>query len=53
MKCPYCKSENVGLYMGFQFGKYECGKCGYIGPLVIEEDENENIKPIKHSKGKC
>lgn len=37
MICPKCKSENVTLYMGGQFGKYECKDCGYIGPLIIKE----------------
>lgn len=47
LKCPVCKSENVTLYMGAQFGKYICKKCGYIGPFVIEED---NKKVTKRNK---
>ncbi len=37
-KCPQCKSENIDLYMGGQFGKYQCNDCGYVGPVVLEED---------------
>jgi predicted RNA-binding Zn-ribbon protein involved in translation (DUF1610 family) len=37
--CPYCKSKNIGLYMGGQTGiQYECKACGYVGPIVIEQD---------------
>jgi predicted Zn-ribbon and HTH transcriptional regulator len=37
-KCPQCKSKNIDLYMGGQFGKYQCKDCGYVGAIVIEED---------------
>lgn len=37
--CPQCKSENISLYMGGQFGKYKCKKCAYIGPLIIKKEE--------------
>lgn len=39
--CVKCRSRNVDLYMGFQFGKYKCKDCGYIGPLVLEKEEKE------------
>ncbi len=39
-RCPRCKSTNVTLYMGGQFGKYQCKKCGYVGPFVVEEIKN-------------
>lgn len=42
-KCPYCKSNNVILYMGGTFNKYECKDCGYIGPFIIEV----KINPVK------
>lgn len=35
--CPNCKSKNITLYMGGIFGKYKCKKCGYLGPLIVEE----------------
>ena len=38
IKCPKCKSASITPYMGAQFGKYECKKCGYLGVIVIEED---------------
>jgi len=46
-KCPYCKSENITLYMGFQFGKYQCKDCGYIGSLIIEFEPKKNPKGRK------
>lgn len=36
-KCPACKSTNITLYMGGHFGTYLCKKCGYTGPLILEE----------------
>lgn len=41
--CPKCKSENITLFAGGHTGQYQCKKCGYIGPLIIEKD----IKPTK------
>jgi len=38
-KCPKCGSEDISLFLGGQFGKYKCKKCGYIGPMIIEEDK--------------
>ncbi len=37
-KCPQCKSERINWYAGALTGSYHCEKCGYIGPIVIEED---------------
>ena len=38
-RCPKCKSTEVYFHMGASLGMlYKCKKCGYIGPLVIEED---------------
>lgn len=39
--CPKCKSKDITLYMGGYFGKYKCKECGYLGVLVIEEDDNK------------
>lgn len=36
LRCPSCRSSDIGLYMGGQLGKYECRGCGYVGPLVLE-----------------
>lgn len=47
MICPKCKSEKITLYMGGQFGKYECKDCEYIGPLIIEEYKKVKKKPIR------
>jgi phage-related protein len=46
-KCPNCMSTNVDLYMGGQFGKYQCNDCGYIGVFIIEEDDENTDKKIK------
>jgi len=37
-KCPRCKSTRIVLEAGFITGNYHCRKCGYIGPIVLEED---------------
>ncbi|MBO0889192.1 hypothetical protein J2P12_08855 [Candidatus Bathyarchaeota archaeon] len=38
--CPKCKSENIILWMGGYTGAmYRCGDCGYVGPVVIETNE--------------
>ncbi|MFH1210669.1 MAG: hypothetical protein V1645_02020 [archaeon] len=50
LKCPVCKSEEITTYMGGQFGKYICKKCGYIGPLVIEEPNKQSNKQTPKAK---
>jgi len=44
LKCPKCKSTSITPYMGGQFGKYQCKKCGYVGVIAMEEDYNEEKK---------
>ena len=39
LKCPVCKSEKVIFNAGGETGKYECVSCGYLGPLIIDEDD--------------
>jgi len=39
MKCPVCGSENMMLDSAGHTGKYRCKDCGYIGPIVIENNE--------------
>ena len=39
MRCPVCKSTNVTLYRGGQLGTYQCKKCNYVGPIIIEEED--------------
>lgn len=52
-KCPVCKSSDVTLYMGGQFGKYQCKKCSYIG-FVIDDNKNkfgkESMEILKDMK---
>ena len=38
--CPKYKSIKIMLNVGGQTGKYECRKCGYIGVLIIEKEQN-------------
>lgn len=45
--CPKCKLENVTLYMGGQFGKYQCKDCGYIGPLILDKHRKIKRKPTR------
>ncbi|MDP7181492.1 MAG: hypothetical protein QF486_02845 [Candidatus Woesearchaeota archaeon] len=42
LQCPVCKSFDITLYMGGQFGKYQCKACGYVGALVIESPGGED-----------
>lgn len=38
--CPACGSKDIGLWMGSNLGMiYNCKKCGYKGPVVIEEEK--------------
>ncbi|MBI3190314.1 hypothetical protein HYZ41_01270 [archaeon] len=41
-RCPACRSSGIGLYAGGITGSYECRKCGYIGPLILELKKNKN-----------
>ena len=45
--CPVCGSSDLYYETGGYTGKkYHCKNCGYIGPLVVEADE-EMAKAIK------
>ena len=48
--CPICKHSSITFYMGGQFGKYECKDCGYVGVIIIEEDENKDKKSKRRKK---
>ncbi len=37
-KCPNCRSEGLDLFLGFTTGNYLCKRCGYIGPIAVEEN---------------
>jgi len=45
--CPKCRSKEIDLYMGGNFGQYQCNKCGYIGALVLEEETEKKPKRFK------
>jgi tRNA(Ile2) C34 agmatinyltransferase TiaS len=44
--CPKCGEPNPKMAAGGQMGIYFCVKCGYRGPVVVEED----IEPGKDRK---
>jgi uncharacterized Zn finger protein len=45
--CPICGSSDLYYEAGGYVGKvYHCKNCGYIGPLVVEADQ-EMIDAIK------
>ena len=46
-RCPICKSSSVTPYMGGQFGNYQCKKCGYVGNLVVDDQEKKLDKKSK------
>jgi predicted RNA-binding Zn-ribbon protein involved in translation (DUF1610 family) len=45
--CPRCGSPHIRLHSSFDLWltpqKYRCAECGYVGPVVMElEKEEEN-----------
>lgn len=45
--CPVCGSSDLYYETGGYTGqKYHCKNCGYVGPLIIEADE-EMAEAIK------
>lgn len=47
--CPKCRSPDLQLYAGWYTGSYNCRHCGYLGPLVLEEDIRKS-RPRKKMK---
>ncbi len=41
-RCPKCKSTKIDFHAGAITGCYHCKRCGYIGPILIEEDDFED-----------
>jgi len=35
--CPRCGSPDVEWVLPQDWSKWECRRCGYIGPLIIED----------------
>jgi len=50
--CPNCKSSHIGLFIGYHTGNYQCQDCGYIGPIVIEEEKITKGKKHENKKTK-
>jgi Zn ribbon nucleic-acid-binding protein len=51
-RCPNCKSDDVEIYMGGMFGKYQCNNCGYLGALIIEENDEKDASKKSRQKTK-
>lgn len=37
--CPKCRSPDIHPTLAGFLNTYKCGKCGYIGVLVLEKNE--------------
>jgi len=49
--CPFCKSNNISLYLGGYLGKlYKCASCNYVGPLIIEISEEDYRRLVEEEK---
>ncbi|MFC1755324.1 hypothetical protein ACFL96_18370 [Thermoproteota archaeon] len=43
IKCPKCRSDNIYFDSAAHTGKYACKDCSYLGPLILEiDEENES-----------
>jgi transposase-like protein len=44
--CPRCASPNIHLFGSLEYfltpKKYVCEGCGYVGPIVMELEKEEN-----------
>ena len=44
--CPRCGSKGVRIFSSFGFWlapkRYVCDKCGYLGPVFMELEKEEN-----------
>jgi tRNA(Ile2) C34 agmatinyltransferase TiaS len=54
--CPKCGSTEIYYIAGMVTGqKYRCKRCGYIGSLIIETDEDDledwEAERIKNESG--
>ncbi len=38
-RCPKCGSSEIDFYAGALTGVYHCKRCGYVGAIIIEEDD--------------
>lgn len=39
--CPNCKKAGIGMFIGWETGNYQCDKCGYIGPVIVEIEKRK------------
>ncbi|MBU0953518.1 MAG: hypothetical protein KKA90_03805 [Nanoarchaeota archaeon] len=46
-RCPVCKGTDITLMIGGITGKFQC-RCGYQGPLVIEDEKGVYKKKGHH-----
>ena len=51
LTCPQCGSSDLYYENAMITGIiYHCKKCDYIGPLVLEQDVDEEDYPIEKKK---
>lgn len=44
--CPRCNSTEITLNIGMKGGRmYLCKRCGYLGPLAIEWEDDDQVAP--------
>jgi len=44
--CPRCASQKIHIFSSLNYGimprKYLCENCGYVGPVVMELEKEED-----------
>jgi phage-related protein len=49
--CPICKRDRINMYLGGNIGAiYRCPDCGYIGPVMIETNDNVPRDEMKENE---
>lgn len=48
--CPQCGSEEINFEIGFITGMYKCNRCGYVGSVIFEFDDDDYKKFLKQLK---
>lgn len=51
--CPVCGSDNIKWQIPQNWSVWECHNCGYVGAIVVEEEElaRELQEEYKKEKG--
>ena len=50
--CPKCSGKDIDYYgvMGTEDPRYACKTCGYVGPLVLEQEESLKEEPAEEEE---